>query len=136
MSEGVLQQMIASRFPEDIKSKFKMFLRNNWVGSTPEELAFAWNIQSFKYQADATKVSSVLHEMGIGVSCGEFDKIRDLRLRESEIISSNNPMVIEKIKAERVKLMRSRLEDHKDIWTGLDSEEEAQDKIYADNKYI
>ena len=123
MSEGVPPQMIAPRFPEDIKSKFKMFLRNNWVGSTPEELAFAWNIQSFRHQADVTKVSSVLQEMGVEVSPGEIDKIRELRLKESEIISSNNPMVIEKIRAERVKLMRSRLEDRKDIWTGLDSEE-------------
>jgi hypothetical protein len=136
VSEGALKQMIVSRFPEDIKSKFKMFLRNNWVGSTPEELAFAWNIQSFKYQADEMRVRNALNEMGVGISSNEIDRIRGLRASESEIMSSNNPMVIEKIKAERVKLMRSRLEDRKDIWTGLDSEEEAQDKISADNKYI
>lgn len=112
----------SQRFPEDVKSKLKMFLGNNWVGNTPEELAGAWNIQS-AHLVDEDGIKDVLGHMGIMVSEEEIDRIKELKKKELEIICSGSSSIMEKIRAERVDLMRKRLEEMKDIWTGLESEE-------------
>lgn len=116
--------------PEDVKSKLKIFLKNNWVGNTPEELTHAWNIQS-AHSVGGGEICEVLGEMGILVSDEELERMRDLKGKELEIVRSRDALAMERIKAERVKLMRARLEEMKDIWTGLGSEELAAEKTAA-----
>lgn len=117
----------SSPFPDDIKSKLKMFLGNNWVGNTPEELACAWNTQSV-YCVDEEEIRDVLGSMGLLVSELEIERITILKRKELEIMLSGSVSIMEKIRAERVELIKSRLEEMKDIWTGLESEEAAAEK--------
>lgn len=117
-------------FPDDVNSKFRMFLANNWAGNTPEELAGSWNVQS-AHLVEEQDVRETLGLMGLLVSEREIERIRDLKRKELEIMLSGSQSIMEKIRAERIELMRSRLEEMKDIWTGLESEELAAEKTAA-----
>ena len=73
-----------------------------------------------------------LLDLGIKVSCYEVQRIGNLKRKESEIMSSNTghpSFMVDKIRAERVRLMRSRIERQKDIWTGLDSDEKLEEEL-------
>lgn len=118
-------------FPDDVNSRLKTFLANNWAGSTPEELAIVWNVENARHNVEEIEVREVLGSMGLLVSDQEIDRIRSLKRKELEIILSAKESVMERIRAERIELMRIRLEEMKDIWTGLESEELAAEKTAA-----
>ena len=112
-----------SYFPDDVKSKLKMFLGNNWVGNTPDELADVWNMQNSSHFIDEVGIRETLGQMGLMVSDEEVGRIKRLKDKELEILFSGSVSIMERIRAERVELMKSRLEEMKDIWTGLELEE-------------
>lgn len=118
------------KMPMEIKFKFKKFLIESWVGKTVKELVESWNTQNFRFKVNERKVAKELSCLGIKVSCHEMQRIKSLKNKESKIISTNtgtSSLMIEKIRLERVKVMKARYESSKDIWTGLESKEEEID---------
>lgn len=124
-----LAKKIGRKFPKlpyDANLRLKKFLQDNWAGKTSEELAEMWTRINFRYPVGDKKVSALLKELGIKISCYEAQKIKSIKKRESQIMTLKNlhsTTISEKIRAERIRLMRSRFEKRRDIWTGLESEE-------------
>ena len=103
---------------------------DNWKGNIPEDIAEKWNVENPRHPVNKAKVAKNLLRLGIKISCYEVQRISNLKRKESEMMASNtaNPSsLMEKIRAERVRLMRSRIERNKDIWTGLDTEERVEE---------
>jgi len=116
------------KFPEAIKLKFRKFLTDNWKGKTPEDLMILWNKENALYQTNKKRVVFYLTKLKIKISYGEVQKINNLRKKEKEIVSFNKDSaknLEEKLRLERIKLIKSRMEKGKDIWTGIESEEAA-----------
>ena len=103
-----------------IRQKFKHFVSNKWAGRLPEDVVELWNKENARYQTDKNKVLVILREMNIDISDSEFDRIRQLREKENNIIQSKSDgqNLLEKIRIERINMMRERVEENKDIWTG------------------
>jgi hypothetical protein len=116
------------KFPEVVRLKFKKFLIENWQGKTPEDLMILWNKENSLYQTNKGKVVSYLTKLKIKIPYSEVQKINNLRKKEKEIISLNKNSVKnleEKIRLERIKLIKSRIEKGRDIWTGMNTQEAA-----------
>ena len=130
-----LAKKIGRKFPRlsyDAKLRIKKFLKENWVGKTSDELAEMWSCKNFRYPVGGKKVSALLRELGIKISCYEVQKMKSLRKRESQIMTLkdlHSTTMAEKIRAERSRLMRSRFEKRRDIWSGLESEEIEENEI-------
>jgi hypothetical protein len=129
---GMAKKLKIVRFPMDIQERFKSFLLSNWAGKTPKDLMLLWNKANAKFSVNNRRVISNLVKLKIKISNVEVKRINGLRKREQEIISKNvasSSDLLEKIRRERIKLMRIRLEGNKDIWTGLESPELLEDSL-------
>ena len=110
--------------------RFNKFLLDNWRGKTPGELASIWNKENSRYTTNSVCVVHALNTLKIKIPTEEIQSIKSLRERESvlkkgkDYISSKD--LFEKIKAERIKLMMSRVEKNRDLWTGMETEESSQ----------
>lgn len=119
---GLSKQTNTIKFIDEIEDKFKKFLLSNWKGKTPRELCEVWNKENGKYPVNVMRVSSYLDKLGVLIPYEEIQKINNLKIVEKELNLSNKhsaAVLIEKIRLERVKLMQGRLEENKDIWSGL-----------------
>lgn len=111
------------RFTEHIRLKFESFLKENWRGKLPQELADQWNIENHQFQVGRRKVIYYLSKLDIKVSCYEIGRIKRLRDSEEKIKSSefkSSKKAVEEIRSKRVEMMQKRVQQNKDIWTGCD----------------
>lgn len=111
------------KFNQSTKLIFQNFLKENWMGKLPDELAQLWNQAHHAYPVSQKRVIQYLTDLGIKVSCYEMGYIRRLRqfeqLQKMNAAKDNLVFVNEKIRAKRVQMMARRFRDNKDIWTGL-----------------
>jgi hypothetical protein len=118
-SIGVDQRASLSRAAD---SSLKKFLIKNWAGKTPDELMEMWNSRS-EHKVTRSMVVLRLNQLGLKVSISETRSMNSLRAKELEILSGNKDSVKvmeERIRANRVKLMISRMGKNKDIFTGME----------------
>lgn len=109
------------KFSQHIKLKFERFLKANWENRTPEELAEMWNADNYQHQISHRRVISYLTKLNIKISCYEVAKIKRLRAKEQKLMDQSTDGIRDldsKIKTERIKLMRQRFLEDKDIWSG------------------
>lgn len=119
----LVKNNIVSIFPMEIKQKFIRFLINQWEGKTPSDLMEIWNKENFKHMTSKRRVAAYLSKLKIKISCWEVHKINNLRKKEIKIRTStehDTPSIrIEKIRKERIELMKERMKKNINIWTGL-----------------
>lgn len=129
---GLAQKCPMFKFSPAWQDRLKEFLKANWVGKTPAELAELWSKQYPTRASNAKRVAAYLRRMGIKVCYGEVQRIRNQRRREARILKKSGMPLdkkIEQIRLSRAKFMRGRLERNRDIWTGMTvTEEELADK--------
>lgn len=100
--------------------KFRSFLEKNWEGRTPAELMEAWNTSN-KKQICKNKVVYHLRKLGVKIPKEESLRLGFLKKKEKNIYNSckNTNESSNKIRSLRVELMKKRVEQNKDLWTGL-----------------
>lgn len=109
------------KFPQDVLSKFKEFLKENWKGKTPQELTDLWNEHN-EFKIAKNKVVYHLTAMEIKIPYAEVMVINHLRKTEEEIKkegASSAKQLDENLRLARAKIMRERILKNRDIWTGL-----------------
>lgn len=129
------------KFPEYMRLKFESFLKENWRGKVPEELAEHWNLENHQFQVGRRKVIYYLFKLDIKISSYEVGRIKRLRKAEEKIKSNTSEFksskkANEEIRLRRVELMQKRYEENKDIWTGHDlekTENSLQQDLFQEN---
>lgn len=116
------------RFSEHTQLLFESFLKENWENKIPQELADQWNELYPKEKIGHRRVIRYLSKLNIKVSSYEMANIRRQKEKEKKIIESagdfsSTKKFNERIRADRVELMRKRFERKKNIWTGQDMQE-------------
>lgn len=114
------------KFPENILSKFKNFLKENWQGKTPKELTDLWNIQN-EFKIKKNKVVYHLTAMKIKIPYAEVMVINNLRKNEEKIKqngASSSKKLDENLRMNRIKMMQERILKNRDIWSGLPLEKD------------
>lgn len=102
------------------------FLVDNWLGQTPGELSKIWNKANTKHKTNSVFVVQRLNKLKIKISTDEIQNIHNLRILEERLSNKeycSSKDFAEKIKSERMKLMMSRIENKRDLWSGLETEE-------------
>ena len=118
---GLAKKNKIFKFPHEVKERFKSFLVQNWQGRTPEDLSELWSKENFRFPSSKRKVISALVELKIKISYGEVQKINNLRKKEKKIMESTSlkKNVNDEIRMVRVNMMRRRIEQKRNIWTGM-----------------
>jgi hypothetical protein len=108
------------------RDEFRHFLRENWEGKTPQELADLWNSNVRRPRTNKRRVVSYLSRLGIKIHYSEVQSINRLRVKESRIRkSARSPREFEEmIRAARIEVMRRRIGLGRDIWSGMPMEHE------------
>lgn len=121
---GLAKKIKVVKFSSEVKNKFKNFLADQWEGKIPEDLVEIWNRENAKHPTNKRKVVSYLTRLKLKIPYGEVQKIKNLRKKIEKIQCSagTSANTLEKIRLERVNLMRQRAEKSRDIWTGLPME--------------
>lgn len=117
----LVQHLKIVKFNERQREEFRRFLRGNWEGRTPQELADLWNQTHPVPQTNKRRVISYLTALGLKIHYGEVQSINKMRRREESIKSSaTSPFELaELLKASRAIVMRRRMRLGRDIWTGM-----------------
>jgi hypothetical protein len=118
---GLSKKAKINKFPEDILIEFKNFLKENWLGKTPQELTDLWN-QKNDFKILKNKVIYHLTVMKIKIPYGEVAIINNLRKDEEKIkkIGANSAKQLdEKLRLNRAEIMRQRIAKKRDLWSGL-----------------
>lgn len=115
-----LQKTRQFKFTSSEIKKFICFLEGNWQQKTPQELMDIWNENNVK-KIGKNKVVYHLRKLGIKIPKDEVLRMGFLKKKEKKLHQdskttneSNN-----RIKSLRIELMRKRIEQNKDLWTGL-----------------
>lgn len=114
-----LQKTRQYKFTRKELQKFHNFLQENWQQKTPTELVELWNQNNKKIVKN--KVVYHLRKLGIKIPKDESLRIGFLRKKEQKIhVSSKTTNESgSRIRSLRIELMRKRIEQNKDLWTGL-----------------
>ncbi len=114
-----LQKNKQYKFTKKELKKFTDFLQENWKQKTPKELVDIWNQNNKKIGKN--KVVYHLIKLGIKIPKDESLRLGFLKKKEQKIYKNSKTTIesANKIKALRIKLMRQRIEQNKDLWTGL-----------------
>jgi len=115
-------QLIRKKMPELSRMRLKKFLAEKWEGMTPEDLVEIWN-SDHDDKTNTLQVSRILRSMNLKIDCSEVKKMNSLKKKEKEILAAgapNSKILEERIRAHRVKLMRSRFESNKGIFNGME----------------
>lgn len=114
-----IQKTRQYKFKAKELEKFKLFLEKNWEGRTPSELVDLWNENN--KQICKNKVVYHLRKMGIKIPKEESLRLGFLKKKEKKIYatSASTNESASKIKSLRIEIMRKRVEQNKDLWTGL-----------------
>jgi len=115
-----LQRTRQYKFKRSELAKFQSFLQNNWQQKTPAELTDEWNNNNHK-KIIKRKVEYHLRKMGIKIPKDESLRMGFLKKKEKVIYASckTTGESTNKIRSLRIELMRKRIEQNKDLWTGL-----------------
>lgn len=101
------------------------FLLENYKGKTPDDLVSMWNEKPY-FKISYSKVLYYLCLLNIKIPYSEVIKINNLRKKEQAIKNyahRSQKELEEAIRLVRVKFMRQRFSEGKDIWTGFKNEE-------------
>lgn len=111
------------RFKEIEKLYFENFLREKWQQRTPKELVELWNIDQGRNgrTVNERKVVVYLKKLGLKIPRDEVLKIVLMKKLEKECLQSQD---LTKIRLRRVRIMRQRMEQNRNIWTGMPETEE------------
>ena len=115
---GLAKKLKVFKYPIHIRRKFENFLVRNWEGRTPADLVEIWDKENARYPTNRRKVCSYLTRLNIKIPYWEVQKINNLRKKERQIKIAPSGNVIEKIRAERVKMMQGRFDKNRDLWNG------------------
>jgi len=118
---GLVRGKNIHKLNKETREKLKDFLLNNYQGKTPKELTDIWNKENC-IKISYKKVLSYLYVLKIKIPYYEVQKINTLRKKEKKLIEGSKSIstsVQTAIRAERVRLMRKRVERNLDIWSGL-----------------
>lgn len=128
------------KFSEDLKIKFKNFLKENYFGKTPKELVDMWNKEN-EIKVNKRKVCRYLAAYNILLPVGETLKIKNLKNKEKEIIekeainsSRKDTHLLEAIRKARVNFMIKRAEKNRNIWSGLPLSQEEINSIALESQ--
>ena len=118
---GLANKIKVFKFPKEIRQKFTNFLVANWEGKIPEDLVEVWNKENSRFPTNKRKVVSYLSRLKLKIPYGEVQRIKNLRRKLEKIHNSvdTSTNTLEKIRQERVIMMRKRVERCRDIWTGM-----------------
>lgn len=118
---GLANKIKVFVFTKEIRQKFANFLTNNWEGKIPEDLVEIWNKENSRFPTNKRKVVSYLSRLKLKIPYGEVQRIKNLRRKLEKIHNSvdTSTNTLEKIRQERVIMMRKRVEKGRDIWTGM-----------------
>jgi hypothetical protein len=118
---GLANKIKVFVFTKEIRQKFANFLTNNWEGKIPEDLVEIWNKENSRFPTNKRKVVSYLSRLKLKIPYGEVQRIKNLRRKLEKIHNSvdTSTNTLEKIRQERVIVMRKRVEKGRDIWTGM-----------------
>ena len=119
------KQAPAEYLSKEIRDSFKKFLLDNWQGKTPEDLASLWNEKN-KIKVKKTKVVYHLTRLKIKIPYGEVARIKLLRKKENDLKESilSPKDLTESLRLTRADIMRKRIAQNRDLWTGLPLSEE------------
>lgn len=113
-------------FSKDQILLLEKFLINNWIGKTPLELMNIWNSSS-KTKLNKSKILYHLNKLKIKISYKEVANINKIRKIEKQVKENmkfaNSKNMEEKLRNFKVQIMIKRLEQNKDIWSGLKFQE-------------
>jgi hypothetical protein len=124
-SFAVRLRLVKKNMPKSERSALDKFILENWEGRTSDELSRLWSSKSV-YPINNLQAVRVLKRLGLKISCSEMRKINEMKKKEQQIIASNKDSIKsleEKIRANRIKLMKSRIDQNKDIFTGMEMEQ-------------
>lgn len=115
-----LQEKRQYKFTKKELEKFTQFLKDNWEQKTPQELTEIWNKNNSK-KIGRNKVNYHLAKLKIKIPKRESLRMGFLKKKEKKIYENckTTRESADKIKQLRVELMRKRIEENKDLWTGL-----------------
>lgn len=116
-----------TKFNARQRDEFRAFLKNNWEGKTPQDLAELWNRTHPAPQTNKRRVISYLYQLGLKIHYGEVQSINSARRREEKIkaIAKSPNELAELLKASRSIVMKRRIRLGRDLWTGLPLPEDA-----------
>ena len=119
------KQAPAEYLSKETRDSFKKFLLDNWQGKTPEDLAALWNEKN-KIKVKKTKVVYHLTRLKIKIPYGEVARIKLLRKKENDLKESilSPKDLTESLRLTRADIMRRRIAQNRDLWTGLPLSEE------------
>ena len=114
------KQAPAQYFSKETNYFFKKFLQENWEGKTPEDLSNLWNEKN-SIKVCKRKVIYYLTRLKIKIPYGEVAKINNLRKKEQKIKESllSPKDLMESLRVNRAEIMRKRIAQNRDLWTGL-----------------
>ena len=114
------KQAPAQYFSKETRDSFKKFLLDNWQGKTPEDLMHLWNEKN-KIKVKKTKVVYHLTSLKIKIPYGEVARIKLLRKKENDLKESilSPKDLTESLRLTRADIMRKRIAQNRDLWTGL-----------------
>lgn len=111
-----------TKFTYDHKLCLTKFLKENWQGKTPQQLVNLWNDQNI-IKVSRKKITKYLNRLNLRLPKGEGFRIGRLYQQEKLIKQRQNfpssYKMNDKIRSLRVELMRKRMEENKNIWTGM-----------------
>lgn len=125
---GLVKGNEIKRFSKTTRANLKNFLLNNYQGKTPQELTDLWN-QGNSEKVPYKNILAYLHMLNIKIPYYEVQKINNLRKKEKKLIEGSKSItetIKTAIRKERIKIMRSRIENNLDIWSGLKVDEDLQ----------
>lgn len=115
------------KFNDRQREEFRNFLRKNWEGRTPQDLAELWNQTHPAVPTNKRRVISYLTALGLKIHYGEVQSINSQRRKEDEIrAKAKSPNeLMDLIRASRLVVMTRRMERGRDLWTGMPLPQEA-----------
>jgi hypothetical protein len=120
---GLSKQTKIEKFPKDILQEFKNFLKENYVGNTPEDLVEFWNSKN-SFKTNYKKVLYHLRLLKIKIPYAEVAIIKNLRKKEKKIANNlvdqkTTKLLSDSIRFARAEVMRKRMLKNRDIWSGM-----------------
>jgi hypothetical protein len=122
---GLAAKVAMVKFTPSQREKLKTFLREHWLGKTPEELTQLWNQQHPWLAINKKRTVSYLTRMKIKIPYAEVIRMNGQRKREEKILqaaqtSAPSPgHVLEQIRQSRIKYLAARLARNRDLWSGM-----------------
>lgn len=119
---GLNKKYETIRLNGEVLDLFKKFLVDHWQQKTPRDLMQKWNKENASHIVNLKTIVYYLAVLNINIPYTEIQKIYELREKEKHLNISNKDspnQLSERIRLERIKLMRERAEKRIDIWTGL-----------------